>query len=143
MGILQKKCRTTGKKALAYRGKGGQNTDNAFLALRLGVALYLLKKTEVIQRKMFLDLIRIEISQLHLNYDVPWESICISTGRCQLFGGPALPSLLSCAWPSSGEAGWLSFACKNTQCQLKIHKKIIGNNILSQLEYPSDFFLKK
>ena len=26
MGILQKKCRTTGKKALAYRGKGDQNT---------------------------------------------------------------------------------------------------------------------
>ena len=30
------------KKALAYRGKGGQNTGNAFLALRLGVVLYLL-----------------------------------------------------------------------------------------------------
>ena len=43
MGILQKKCRTTGKKALAYRGKGGQNTDTDFLALRLGVVLYLLK----------------------------------------------------------------------------------------------------
>ena len=42
MGILQKKCRTTGKKALAYRGKGDQNTDIAFLALRLGVVLYLL-----------------------------------------------------------------------------------------------------
>ena len=44
MGILQKKRRTTGKKALAYRGKGGQNTDTAFLALRLGVVLYLLNK---------------------------------------------------------------------------------------------------
>ena len=43
MGILQKKCRTTGKKALAYRGKGGQNTDTAFLALSLKVVLYLLK----------------------------------------------------------------------------------------------------
>ena len=42
MGILQEKCRTTGKKALAYRGKGGQNTDIAFLALRLGVVLHLL-----------------------------------------------------------------------------------------------------
>ena len=42
MGFLQKECRTTGKKALAYRGKGGQNTDTAFLALRLGVVLYLL-----------------------------------------------------------------------------------------------------
>ena len=41
MGILQKKRRTTGKKALAYRGKGDQNTDTAFLALRLGVVLYL------------------------------------------------------------------------------------------------------
>ena len=40
--ILQKKRRTTGKKALAYRGKGGQNTGTAFLALRLGVVLYLL-----------------------------------------------------------------------------------------------------
>ena len=42
MGILQKKCRTTGKKALAYRGRGGQNTDIAFLAVRLGVVLHLL-----------------------------------------------------------------------------------------------------
>ena len=42
MGILQKKRRTTGKKALAYRGKGGQNTGAAFPALRLGVVLYLL-----------------------------------------------------------------------------------------------------
>ena len=42
MGILQKKCRTTGKKALAYRGKGGQNTGTSFPALRLGVVLYLL-----------------------------------------------------------------------------------------------------
>ena len=42
MGILQKKCRTTGKKALAYRGKGGQNTGTGFPALRLGVVLYLL-----------------------------------------------------------------------------------------------------
>ena len=41
MGILQKKCGTTAKKALAYRGKGGQHTDTAFLALRLGVVLYL------------------------------------------------------------------------------------------------------
>ena len=43
MGILQEKCRTTGKKALAYRGKGDQNTDTAFLALRLRVVLDLLK----------------------------------------------------------------------------------------------------
>ena len=42
MGILQKKCRTTEEKALAYRGKGGQNTGTAFSALRLGVVLYLL-----------------------------------------------------------------------------------------------------
>ena len=33
MGILQKKCRTTRRMALAYRGKGGQNTGTAFLAL--------------------------------------------------------------------------------------------------------------
>ena len=37
MGILQKKRRTTGKKALAHRGKGGQDRGTAFLALRLGV----------------------------------------------------------------------------------------------------------
>ena len=42
MGSLQKKCRTTGKRALAYRGKGGQNTGTASLALRLRVVLYLL-----------------------------------------------------------------------------------------------------
>ena len=42
MGILQRKCRTTGEKALAYRGKAGQNTGTAFPALRLGVVLYLL-----------------------------------------------------------------------------------------------------
>ena len=42
MGILQKKCRTIAKRALAYRGEGGQNTDTACLALRLGVVLYLL-----------------------------------------------------------------------------------------------------
>ena len=41
MGNLQKKCRTTGKKSLAYRGKSGQNTGNDFLALGLGVVLYL------------------------------------------------------------------------------------------------------
>ena len=29
------------RKALSYRGKGGQNTDIVFLALRLGVVLYL------------------------------------------------------------------------------------------------------
>ena len=46
MGILQKKCRTTGKKALAYRGKGGQNTGTAFPALRLGVVPYLLIPSE-------------------------------------------------------------------------------------------------
>ena len=40
MGILQKKCRAAGKKALAYKGKGGQNTGIAFPALRLGVVLY-------------------------------------------------------------------------------------------------------
>ena len=45
MGNPQKKRRTTGKKALAYRGKGGQNTGNDFLALGLGVVLYL-PKTE-------------------------------------------------------------------------------------------------
>ena len=33
MGILQTKRRTTGKKALAYRGKADQNTDTALLAL--------------------------------------------------------------------------------------------------------------
>ena len=41
MGNLQKKRRTTGKRALAYRGKSGQNTGNDFLALGLGVVLYL------------------------------------------------------------------------------------------------------
>ena len=44
MGNLQKKRRTAGKTALAYRGKSGQNTGNDFLALRLGVVLYLLNK---------------------------------------------------------------------------------------------------
>ena len=47
MGILQKKCRTTGKKALAYGGKGGQNTGMAFPALRLGVVLDLLNNSTV------------------------------------------------------------------------------------------------
>ena len=42
MGSLQRKRRTTGKKALAYRGKGGKTTDTAFLALGLRVVLYLL-----------------------------------------------------------------------------------------------------
>ena len=42
MGILQKKRRTTGKTVLAYRAKGGQNTDTAFRALRLRVVLDLL-----------------------------------------------------------------------------------------------------
>ena len=42
MGNLQKKSRTTGEKSLAYRGKGGQNVDTAFLALGLGVVRYLL-----------------------------------------------------------------------------------------------------
>ena len=37
MGNLQKKRRTTGKKALG--GKSGQNTGNDFLALGLGVVL--------------------------------------------------------------------------------------------------------
>ena len=41
MENLQKKCRTTGKKSLAYRGKSGQNTGNDFLALGLRVVLYL------------------------------------------------------------------------------------------------------
>ena len=44
MGNLQKKRRTTGKKPLAYREKSGQNTGNDFLALGLGVVLYLPKK---------------------------------------------------------------------------------------------------
>ena len=43
MGNLQKKRRTTGKKSVAYRGKSGQNTGNDFLALGLGVVLYLPK----------------------------------------------------------------------------------------------------
>ena len=58
MGILQKKCRTTGKKALAYRGKGGQNTGTAFPALRLGVVRYLLRVgrgagREIVQNAIF------------------------------------------------------------------------------------------
>ena len=36
MEVLQKKRRTTGEKALAYRVKGGQNTDTAFLKVRRG-----------------------------------------------------------------------------------------------------------
>ena len=39
-GNSSEKGRTTEKKALAYRGKHGQNTDAAFVALRLGVVLY-------------------------------------------------------------------------------------------------------
>ena len=35
MGNLQKKRRTTGKKAPAYGGKSGQNTGTDFLALRV------------------------------------------------------------------------------------------------------------
>ena len=48
MGNLQKnfffffkKRRATGKKSLEYRGKSGQNTGNDFIALGLGVVLYL------------------------------------------------------------------------------------------------------
>ena len=42
MGILHKKRRTTEEKALAYRGKGGQNTGIAFPAFGLiRVVLYL------------------------------------------------------------------------------------------------------
>ena len=41
MGILHKKRRTTGEEALAYRGKGGQNTDIVFPALGLRAVLYL------------------------------------------------------------------------------------------------------
>ena len=48
MGILQKKRSTTGKTALAYRAKGGQNTDTAFLALRLRVVLDLLLLEETL-----------------------------------------------------------------------------------------------
>ena len=58
MEILQKKCRTTGQKALAYR-EGGQNTDIAFLALRLGVVLYLLSLDR--PRVLFLPLVQEEI----------------------------------------------------------------------------------
>ena len=42
MGILQKRCRTTAQKALAYWGKRGQNTGTDFPALRLRVVLDLL-----------------------------------------------------------------------------------------------------
>ena len=42
------KRRSTGKKALAYRGKSGKNTGNALLALGLGVVLYL--PIEVVNR---------------------------------------------------------------------------------------------
>ena len=35
MGIPQEKRPTTAKKALAYKGKGAQNTVTAFLALRV------------------------------------------------------------------------------------------------------------
>ena len=56
MGILQKKWRATGKKSLAHRGKGGQNTGTAFLALRLGVVLDTSKKGEKTVRRSFLSL---------------------------------------------------------------------------------------
>ena len=46
MANQQKKCRTTGKKSLAYRGKSGQNTGHDFLALGLGVVLYLPRKSD-------------------------------------------------------------------------------------------------
>ena len=42
MGSLQKKMPYYREKGLAHRGKGGQNTDIAFIALRLEVILYLL-----------------------------------------------------------------------------------------------------
>ena len=35
MGILQKKCRTTGKKALACRGKGGEKYRSCFSCLKV------------------------------------------------------------------------------------------------------------
>ena len=42
-GVYGSECRITRKKALAYRGQGGQNTDIALLPLRLGVVLRLLR----------------------------------------------------------------------------------------------------
>ena len=44
MGILHQKVPYYSEKALAYRGKAGQNADIAFLALRLGVVLFLPSK---------------------------------------------------------------------------------------------------
>ena len=41
MENLQQKSRTTGKKALAYRGKSGKNTGKDFLPLGMRVVLYL------------------------------------------------------------------------------------------------------
>ena len=57
MGNLQKKRRTTGKKALAYRGKSGQNTGNDFLALGLGVVLYLLNTHTLVDASDFFFLL--------------------------------------------------------------------------------------
>ena len=50
----EKRCRTTGKKALAYRRQGGQNTDTASLALRSGVVLYL--PTIVLKQSFIIEL---------------------------------------------------------------------------------------
>ena len=44
MGILQKKCRTTGKRPWRTGEKVAKNTGTAFPALRLGVVLYLLNR---------------------------------------------------------------------------------------------------
>ena len=66
MGILQKKCRATGKKALEYSGRGRQNTDTAFLALRLGVVLDLTLSVPA-QRRKFHLIKSTQNKKVHLN----------------------------------------------------------------------------
>ena len=78
MGILQKKCRTTGKKALTYRGKDGQNTGIAFPALRLGVVLYLLTLVHFPKRHS----VRCTRTSLHPYFPVAQNSHIFFMKRC-------------------------------------------------------------
>ena len=109
MGILQTKRHTTGKKALAYRGKGGQNTEIAFPALRLGVVLYILNEFRALSRYISWEK---RISKLSANFFHSefrrWDSELTLYRRDfhDLWGLPeALPRWIGSRHPAR-EAGW-------------------------------------
>ena len=60
MGILQKKCRTTRKKTLAYRGKGGQKYRYCFSCPKVRGGFLLsnvrvFSKDRVLRRERFIE----------------------------------------------------------------------------------------